>query len=828
MCSRWIPISLPKGLLLKPLDNRNGADGNSRFVDLSAGDMHRADFAARCPEADADKGTCNAMADQIRARNRSLQGDWLWQEASADQSRSASPKADSQGDLSSGAIGQTEAKQKADQNNDNSPSEPDQKPILVMPKPAMMPVARQAVKDVTRAQALKGTWLWPVGSRADGRFMAVVRAGVDPILYVNGQPVDSRRLGEQIINNREQAQLLAWYGVPLQNGTNQVEIRTTDYFGNERIMASGVFTQSAAVSRIELVPAGNSLPADGGRSLLPVTIRLLDDNGLPASGTYFATLQASDGRWQEADIQDKEPGEQVRIDQGERRVHFVSGATVGPVTLRVSAGGLQGDVQINQLAAVRPLVAAGLLELGASHGRVGSEQASPGEISAGTRYSKRLATFIKGEIAPQTLLTLAYDSSKNQDTPLFRDVDSNDYYPLAGDASQKGYEAQSRSRLYARVDQGLNSLMWGDYQTDVKGSENNLARIQRKLTGANGVYDNGRTRVQGFAAQPKDRHYAQVIRPNGTAMNYRLENYPIVRNSEVLVLETLDRANGIVLKSRPLTRGRDYTLDVFSGYLSFAEPIRRRDSEGRIQQIRISYDREGDGEAYLLAGARIEQQLNDAVRVGASYTRDQRNARPGTLTGAWVEFSPSRHTTLALSKATAKEWSQEDGDLAQASTGEAMRIRLRQQWTDQARSELTLSRADSGFKNSASGLSEGRQEVRIEHRQQLRENRAVRLEAQSSNALEDSAGYQSSAAGLWLDQTLADSWQLSLGSRYIEQRRSQLAERYLTAEAGVKRRFMLWGREASIQGDYGQGLTGERWRAALQGEWQMYDQVRGC
>jgi len=68
--------SLPKGLILKPLDSNQGVDPDSRFVDLMTGDFHRVDFAASCPVQDQD-----IIFAEIKARNESINGSWLLKEA---------------------------------------------------------------------------------------------------------------------------------------------------------------------------------------------------------------------------------------------------------------------------------------------------------------------------------------------------------------------------------------------------------------------------------------------------------------------------------------------------------------------------------------------------------------------------------------------------------------------------------------------------------------------------------------------------------------------------------------------------------------------------
>ncbi|GAA4651377.1 hypothetical protein GCM10023116_36610 [Kistimonas scapharcae] len=828
------PVTLPDGLVLKPLDNRNGADGNSRFVDLSPGDFHRADFAAQCPEKDA-----KAIFAQIKARNASINGDWLLDEA-AQYSRSShnAEQADNIGDLSNGVV---RGPKKTDSDTASSPSAQSvstagKTPDTVEPL-AKMPPAKEAVSSITRQQAVDGTWLWPEGTQADGRFMVVVRAGVTPTLYVNDQPVGADRLGEQLMNNREQAQLLAWYGVPMKEGENHLEVRATDFFGNERVLAKGVFNNAGLAERLVLEPARDTLPADEGRSLLPVKVRLLDRNGLPARGVYFVTLDSSAGQWQEKDVQDQEPGHQIRIEQGEALVHLRSGATAGPVKLRASTNDLKADAEVTQIAAPRPLVAVGLVDISASKGKVNSKGRTPSEIDGitdGFDTSKRTAFFVKGEVAKETQLTLSYDSDKDKDQELFRDVDPDDYYPITGDASQKGYEAQSRSKLYAKLEKGRSSIMWGDYQTDSNAPEQDLARIQRTLTGINAIYDDGITRLQGFGARPEDMHRSEIIMPDGTAMNYRLQGAPIVRNSDVVVLEVWSRDNpGLMLSTETLSRGRDYTLDEFSGYLKFSEPMHRQDEKGNPQRIRVSYDVEGDGTAYTVAGVRAEQKLNDQVRVGVSHTRDEHKTEGKNISGAWVEYKPTEKTTVTVSGATLDKTGKPETTSTTDQTttpdhGNAYRVKINQQWTSNGETELTWARADAGYDNSAGGVSSGREESRLEHKQRLNDSLDLRAEAETSRSLDNSTNSsgsgEGSSVGLSFDKRLPDAWTLTGGSRYISQKGDEDAQ-YATGLVGVGKQYQLLGKNASTNIEYEHALTNARWRTVMESDWQVHEKV---
>ena len=188
---------------------------------------------------------------------------------------------------------------------------------------AVMTPAKEVVKTVTNKQAKAGTWLWPTSETSlDGRFMVAIRKGLTPTLTVNGKAVLKSQLGEQIENRREKAQVAAWYGVKLDPGANKIEVVAKDMFGNKRVLAKGTFNRPVSAHAIKVTSEVDQLPADGGRSYLPVTIRLLDKNGYLARGVNFVTIAASDGQWVERDIQSQNQGRQVRVVNGLRVVNL--------------------------------------------------------------------------------------------------------------------------------------------------------------------------------------------------------------------------------------------------------------------------------------------------------------------------------------------------------------------------------------------------------------------------------------------------------------------------------------------------------------------------
>jgi len=369
------PLSVPEDLIFKPLDNANAADGDSRFVELAPGDFHRADFAVSCPTSNIEQ-----VFEEIRERNEKVDGSWLLEQSddfdplADDDSNSRNddiPDASSveiDGDISNGILnGPDSGRTRTERRIEDEEIEKEPVAPTVAPKKEKLD-PKIAVQTITKEQAKVGTWLWPESdSSTDGRFVAVVRAGIEPTLFVDGQPVAATQIGERIENRREGAQIVAWYGVQLEPGLSSVEVRGKDPFGNTRVLAKGEFKRAATGSRMVLRARTDTLPADGGRSVLPIEINILDNNDYPAQGVYFVTLASDEdggGQWLEEDLQESEPGHQVRVDDGRATVNLKSSDYTGTLIISARTNDIGAKLRVFQVAALRPLFGIGQIELG--------------------------------------------------------------------------------------------------------------------------------------------------------------------------------------------------------------------------------------------------------------------------------------------------------------------------------------------------------------------------------------------------------------------------------------------------------------------------------
>jgi len=100
---------------------------------------------------------------------------------------------------------------------------------------------------------------------------------------------------------------------------------------------------------------------------------------------------------------------------------------------------------------------------------------------------------------------------------LFRDIQPDEFYPVYGDSAIKGFDAQSTSRLYVRLDKGKSYMLYGDYTTQSDSEALRLGNYSRSMTGMRGHYETERTSINYFAAYDDTRQ--RVIETPGKGIS---------------------------------------------------------------------------------------------------------------------------------------------------------------------------------------------------------------------------------------------------------------------------------------------------------------------
>ncbi|MCA3555030.1 TonB-dependent receptor [Aestuariivirga sp.] len=314
------------------------------------------------------------------------------------------------------------------------------------------------------------------------------------------------------------------------------------------------------------------------------------------------------------------------------------------------------------------------LTLGSRTGSKHIEDVAPGEYD-GVYDKGRLAFYLKGKIKGSWLLTAAADtgdgSVENMLTGLdernpqsfLKRINPEDYYPVYGDDSVAIEDAPTSGKFYVRVERGDSRVVWGNFKTDIRGTE--FLRNDRALYGANLVLKSDKMapsgersgELHGYAAQPGTLPQRDVFRGTGGSA-YFLTRQDVTTGSETLYIEVRNPVTGRVVDRRTLVFGRDYSINYVQGLILLNEPLSSSTDNGNLvrdgaiggnqQYLVAAYEyvpTAGDVDGYVYGG-RAQQWVGDHVRLGVTGALEKTGAADQKLGGADIQFYKSEQTFL--------------------------------------------------------------------------------------------------------------------------------------------------------------------------------------
>ena len=807
--------TLPAGATLQVLNNRNAMDGGSRFVDLSNGELHKADFAIA--ECTAD------IREQIAARREALSNpSELLQAASAQLPATTLVPVDARTLPASGAIGLPGALRGgtailgatlggAVANAGNpalgavrDPGGPYAPNAQGLPKPIFTPsaelrnAARAAKTDVDSsdtqaldmAQGDEDSMLGPLESLLPGLTPALgfiglqdqqtlatdqtrVRvkgpAGAEFELMLNGETVPASQVGKK--SQLDKTGVLAWeyIGVNLKPGRNTLSVSTLDSFGNQReavhitVLAPGKLANIA----IELP---EKAVADGATAVA-VTVRLSDAQGLPVTARTPVTLQTSLGQWQARDLDPRRPGTQVFVEGGEGRFLLLPPIQPGNAEIGATSGMLTTSEKMDFTPNLRPMIAAGIVEGTLNLRNLNLSALQPAQSAdvferqirtashqlAGGKgdVAARTALFLKGKVLGSTLLTLSYDSDKPDDTALFRDIQPNQFYPVYGDSSARGFDAQSTGKLYVMVQNGTNYALLGDYSTQSEDPARPLTQYSRALNGVKGYVQEGPLTVDGFASRTSATQTIQEFRSNGTSGPFLLNINGVVNSPQVNVITRNRNQPSVIVKDTPLAQFTDYTIEPYSGRLLLKDPVPSVDADLNPVFIRINYSVDLGGPKHLVAGGNVKLQVSPDLAVGATAIRDADPANRLSLAGVNASVKLGENTIASA------ELARSQTDLQGTGAGQHAEIKHE---AGPLQAKAWGTRTDAAFYNPNSLQSAGQSEYGAKAAYAIDE--ANRLVAEALKTANSVSGADQTGVELKLEHSLAGNSRLEVGVRY--------------------------------------------------------------
>lgn len=795
-------ITLPAGATLAVLNNRNAFDAGSRFVDLINGELHKADFAIN---------ECTpGIREQIEARRKALGNPSEITQAAGTllQATRAAAVTDSRTLPASGTMGLPGA---AQQNSTGAPAALPGIPVggasgtlgavgdtggpyapsaQGLPTPLSTPLeaipgATEAAQPQSQSQPLQPLEdLLPeltsetgfVGLADEQRLpIAQTRVRVKgPLgarfeLTVNGHAVPATQVGKKSSLPKNRVEAWEYIGVDLKPGRNTLVVRSLDGFGNARGTAQVTVLAPGAIAQIVITAPPQ--PVADGATAVPVTISLRDAEGLAVTTRTQVTLQASLGQWQTPDLDARQPGTQVFVEGGEAGFLLLPPAQPGKVELVAAGGAVKGTADIEFMPNLRPMIAAGIVEATinlrslspsslqpAKSGDVFERQirSTSGSFSGGKGdAAARTALFLKGKVLGSSLLTLAYDSDKPSDTALFRDIQPNQFYPVYGDSSARGFDAQSTGPLYVLLQNGGNYALLGDYATQSDNAARQLTQYSRALNGVKGRYQEGAVTAEGFASRTSTTQLVQEFRANGTSGPFLLNINGVVNSQQVDILTRGRDQASVIVKSTALTPFTDYEIEPFSGRLLLKSPVPSVDADLNPVFVRVRYSVDSGGPKHTVAGAEVRLQVTPAITLGASAMRDTNPADQLGLDGlnATLKLGEKTVATAEIARSTT--------DLKGGGSGQRAEIR-HEDGALQARAWGVHTSA--GFYNPNSVQSAGQSEYGAKVGYTLDERN--RLSGEALRTANSITGASQTGAELKLEHSLPGNIKVEAGVRY--------------------------------------------------------------
>ena len=389
------------------------------------------------------------------------------------------------------------------------------------------------------------------------------------------------------------------------------------------------------VGQIKNVSGDIIQPADG-RSIGKYKFELSDEWGYQLHDVKVVTLRLSSGTLIDKDIDEHSSGHQVKAVEGYVSLSIQSGTEPSErSTLNIQAGGYSQDFNVSYTIPEEPLLLVGVAS--GSFSTLGTDQdpnALPHfgiinrnntQLGDHVLLGGRTAFYAKGSIKPGLRLTASLDTDRGYLDQLFVDVDPQEQYPLFGDASTITFDAQSRSKLFAKLEQNESFLLLGDFNTNM--TDNEFTAYNRTFNGLLGSYLYKNHEIQVFATATDRSMEQEEIRGEGISGFYYLNNGSITRFSEKIRIVTKDRYHPeTILETKNLTRFFDYDINYVDGTLMFKQPIASLDGAGNPIFIVVSYEFQGSNSRSWIGGFRHKSKLgpNEKITVGTTFLTEER------------------------------------------------------------------------------------------------------------------------------------------------------------------------------------------------------------
>ena len=533
-------------------------------------------------------------------------------------------------------------------------------------------------------------------------------------LYVNGKEISEEFMG---INGSFEDNDLAYYrydGIELDREENEIKV-----VSNSKEKSIKVFYPSK-IDKIDISYDKEKLVTNFVDPI-DVKVKLLNKNGYVIKKPYFISLENSSGVWISPEDISKDDGLQFIIEDGEENLKLLP--TVDKtIDLKAKVENKEEKISLNMMSLKEPTVLTGIIE-----GRLNFNSKNLNVFQDGLNkkiendnrdFSYRTSVFSKGHLSDKYEFTLSYDNTKNDDDMYFQNIKRDNYYLVFGDNSIKGYEAQSKTKLYLSLIGENSTHLYGDYNVDYTKSDFNVGNYSRTLSGYKYNYDNQKLKLETFISRTSDIKKKDEIEARYTSGPYYLSNKPIQENSEKIEIVVYNKNNPNIIKE--IVQPPEYTIDYNTGILYFNTLIPKYDKEGNPIYIRVEYEVEDSlGEKYYLYGGNISYKLNEIAKIGGGYFKDKNPENDYENKAVNFVLEKDEYGKLIVEKGKTEK------DLVK---GKATYIAYTNDKDKKLKSKISYYDSDEGFDNPDSSVKSNARLLLVNNRYVINENSEVEVE----------------------------------------------------------------------------------------------------
>lgn len=454
-------------------------------------------------------------------------------------------------------------------------------------------------------------------------------AGIE--LSINGAVVSSRNIGRMTVAKDGTTQF-DFFGVVLHPGPNTIVATAIGASGVRGASQTETIFGPGQADTVRLSMMG-SLVADG-RSTARLIVSAYDrwnHPAMPGSEVHVSVIEGTarigqvEGAMQlaSAPMAGSSPGpisasappaEHYGLGAGGRiAIPITASLQPGTLTVRVNIGEISDTQSFVIAPYLRAPIVNGLVSVGAGSLPVAVD--GDGRYDGGGARQGRIALFGSGKVGRGSSLTVSYESQN-------RLTDSSSYGPYVQDPNERPYQTygdsssitsdfHSNDRLYARIDNGRNNAMWGEFTTSV-GDPEGVAHYQQLQSGFKaeaGVGGTGQGRIMGFTARNQTAFVSFATPVSGLGALMQPLHPDIVVGSDILSLVSLDRKTGAVISQTQLARNLDYTIDYATGIVRFLIVPLPFDMHFNPQVLYVQYQYQGPGVASETTGGDFKYAL---------------------------------------------------------------------------------------------------------------------------------------------------------------------------------------------------------------------------